>query len=210
MPWPFTVDSETPIPFADQISSPSPEGLDANSVPGADGEGIPMDPATGVLAPGVLSAQDNPFDLVETQLAQEQAKKEAEAISDDGTEAKGKRALVIKYAEEALDKPYKWGAIGPNAFDCSGLLYMAFKKAGIDMPRVSMAQARRGKRVAISQLQAGDLVAWENNPRQSGADHIAIYLGNGKVLEAAHAGTNVRIRELKASETNAWGVHLDY
>jgi cell wall-associated NlpC family hydrolase len=77
------------------------------------------------------------------------------------------------------------------------------------MPRVSYAQAARGKVVTLDKLKPGDLVAWENNPDQNGADHIALYLGNGWILEAAHRGTNVRKRKLRANE-GAWGVALDY
>ncbi|MNC97812.1 Peptidoglycan endopeptidase RipA precursor [compost metagenome] len=77
-----------------------------------------------------------------------------------------------------------------------------------------MAQAERGKRTAISALQAGDFIAWENNGAQRGADHIALYLGDGMILEAPRTGLQIRIRKLSASEMsgkgNAWGVKLDY
>jgi cell wall-associated NlpC family hydrolase len=77
-----------------------------------------------------------------------------------------------------------------------------------------MAQAERGKRVAVSALQAGDMIAWENNAAQRGADHIALYLGDGTILEAPRPGGVVRIRKLTAAELsgrgNAWGVKLDY
>jgi cell wall-associated NlpC family hydrolase len=92
--------------------------------------------------------------------------------------------------------------------DCSGLIYSAFAKAGIPMPRVSYQQANSGTRVALNQLQPGDLVAWDNSSRNSGADHIALYIGNGQILEAAKPGTTVRVRSVGSGE-GAWGVRLN-
>jgi cell wall-associated NlpC family hydrolase len=121
---------------------------------------------------------------------------------------KGKRGAIINEAEKYLGQPYHWGGASPGtSFDCSGLVQWAYKRVGIKLPRVSADQARYGTRVPTNQLKRGDLVAWDNSSRNSGADHIAIYIGNGKIIEAAHTGTNIRVRALGSNE-GAWGVKV--
>jgi cell wall-associated NlpC family hydrolase len=121
----------------------------------------------------------------------------------------GWRKAVIEYAKQAIGVPYVWGGTSlVNGVDCSGLLQAAFAKAGFNLPRVSYQQANYGKRVGIDALQPGDLYAWDNSSRNNGADHIALYLGNGQILEAAKPGTVVRIRTLGPDE-GGWGVKLN-
>ena len=73
--------------------------------------------------------------------------------------------------------------------------------AGVTAPRLSYDQLKLGAKVPVSQLQPGDLVGME------GGGHIAIYLGNGQIIEAPHTGASVRIRTLGSNE-GAWGVSL--
>lgn len=121
----------------------------------------------------------------------------------------GARGTIIQKAMAQIGTPYSWGGSAPGAFDCSGLVQWAYGQAGINLPRISYMQANAGKRVAINALQPGDLVAWDENSRNVGADHIAIYLGNNQILEAPHTGANVRVRTLgPGDETNAWGVDM--
>lgn len=212
MPWPPTAQTDFTIPLEWQISAGIPSGLDPDVAVGAETPTSVLDPATGALAPGGLQMYDNPLDLIEELQRQRQA--ERDALAPQGAE--GKRQAVIELAKKKLGMNYVWGgeSDAEGGYDCSGLLFWAFKQAGIDMPRVSMAQADRGKRVTFDKLKPGDLVAWENNPRQRGADHIALYLGDGMILEAPRTGLKIRIRKLSAAElsgrANAWGVALDY
>lgn len=119
----------------------------------------------------------------------------------------GWRKAVVQMARQYVGVPYVWGGEAPNGFDCSGLVQYVFKQAGRNMPRVSYQQATVGKRVGINQLRPGDLVAWDNSTRNNGADHIAIYIGNGQIIEAPRPGLSVRIRSLGSNE-GAWGVSL--
>jgi cell wall-associated NlpC family hydrolase len=120
----------------------------------------------------------------------------------------GWRAAVVELAREQIGTPYKWGGTQPGGFDCSGLLQYVYGKAGINLPRISFQQANYGKRIGLKGLRPGDLVAWDNSSRNNGADHIAMYIGNGRILEAAKPGTSVRIRKLSHNE-GAWGVRID-
>jgi cell wall-associated NlpC family hydrolase len=90
--------------------------------------------------------------------------------------------------------PYVWGAAGPGTFDCSGLVQWSFAQAGIAMPRVAADQARTGPAVSVSQLQPGDLVFYHTDPTAPGyISHVAIYIGNGQMLQAPQPGMNVEI-----------------
>jgi cell wall-associated NlpC family hydrolase len=121
----------------------------------------------------------------------------------------GWRKAVISAAKSALGTPYVWGGNNlQSGVDCSGLLQQAFARAGISIPRVSYQQANFGKRVGLDALRPGDLVAWDNSSRNNGADHIALYIGNGQVIEAARPGTVVRIRTVDPDE-GAWGVQIN-
>jgi peptidoglycan DL-endopeptidase CwlO len=90
--------------------------------------------------------------------------------------------------------PYVWGAAGPVSFDCSGLVEWSFAQAGLRMPRVAADQARTGPAVPVSQLQPGDLLFYHTDPTDPGyISHVAIYLGNGQMLQAPQTGENVEI-----------------
>jgi peptidoglycan DL-endopeptidase CwlO len=130
-------------------------------------------------------------------------------MKSEGAQATGTREALVKYAKRFLGVNYVWGGSSPSGFDCSGLTQYVAKKFGINLPRISNQQANYGTRMAIANLQPGDLVGWDENKRNNGADHIAFYIGNGYVLEAPHTGAQVRIRKLGKNE-GAFGVHLDY
>lgn len=120
----------------------------------------------------------------------------------------GLRGAVVDLANEFVGTPYVWGGADPQGFDCSGIIQYVYGRLGIELPRVSYQQANAGKRVGLNKLRPGDLVAWDNSSRNNGADHIAIYIGNGQILEAPRPGLSVRIRDLGEGE-GAWGVKLD-
>jgi cell wall-associated NlpC family hydrolase len=118
---------------------------------------------------------------------------------------------VVDFATKFLGDPYVWGGTRPGGFDCSGLLQYVLAKAGkINLPRISAQQARFGNRVGYKELRAGDLVAWDNSSRNNGADHIALYIGNGWIIEAPRAGLNVRKRFIGRDLDGGWGVHIRY
>lgn len=152
----------------------------------------------------------NGFTQMMNQISDKAYNPQTDQWTDDGTgTATGSRASLVKYAKKFLGVNYVWGGTSPSGFDCSGLTQYVAGKFGIKLPRISADQARFGKRTSIGALQAGDLVAWDENSRNNGADHIAFYIGNGMILEAPHTGAQVRIRKLGKNE-GAWGVHLNY
>jgi len=101
---------------------------------------------------------------------------------------------ALRAAESRRGLPYVWGAAGPTSFDCSGLVQWSFAQAGVSMPRVAADQARAGVAVPVSQLQPGDLLFYHTDPTDPGyISHVAIYLGNGWIIQAPQPGMNVQI-----------------
>ena len=93
-------------------------------------------------------------------------------------------AAIVAAARSKLGCPYVWGATGPNSFDCSGLTQWCYKQAGINIPRTSSEQKRGAiKVVPVSEARVGD-VLWKQG-------HVALYIGNGQLIEAPRAGKDV-------------------
>ena len=101
---------------------------------------------------------------------------------------------MLRAALSRRKMPYVWGAAGPNAFDCSGLVQWSFAQAGIVMPRVAADQALAGPAVPVSQLQPGDLLFYHTDPTApTYISHVAIYLGNGSMVQAPEPGQDVEV-----------------
>ena len=98
---------------------------------------------------------------------------------------------IVSIAQSKIGSPYVYGAAGPNAFDCSGFTSWVYAQAGKSIPRTSQAQASAGQQVALSDIQPGDIVAY-----YGGASHVAIYAGNGQIIDALNSGSPVSYRDL--------------
>jgi cell wall-associated NlpC family hydrolase len=104
--------------------------------------------------------------------------------------SRGARALA--FAKRQIGDRYRYGATGPNAWDCSGLTGGSWKAAGVRIPRTSQAQFRFGRKVAKSNLRAGDLVFF-----YSGISHVGIYAGHGNIIHASRPGKPVGYIKMK-------------
>lgn len=104
-----------------------------------------------------------------------------------------KRQKVVDLAKAQIGKPYVWGAMGPDKFDCSGLVFYVYKNAlGINVPRQSSTQSSFGKYVSMNNLQPGDLVFW-GYPKVT---HVGIYIGDGNIIHAPNEKEKVKIQPL--------------
>lgn len=101
---------------------------------------------------------------------------------------------VLAAAETELGKPYRWGATGPDSFDCSGLVQEVFAAAGVSLPRTSRQQWYSGPHPRTADLQPGDLLFWANGSDPATIHHVAIYLGAGYMIAAPHTGTVVQVQ----------------
>lgn len=106
-------------------------------------------------------------------------------------DASGRAAVAVKFALAQVGKSYVYGAVGPNSYDCSGLTMRAWGAAGVGLPHSSRAQQGSGTRVAESELQPGDLVFY-----YSPVSHVAMYIGNGMIVEARNPRADVVVSPL--------------
>jgi peptidoglycan DL-endopeptidase CwlO len=114
-----------------------------------------------------------------------------------------KAADAIAWALAQQGKPYQWGALTThqNSFDCSSLMLQAYRSVGVTLPRVSRQQYRAGAMLPVDQAQPGDLLFWaydERNPET--IHHVAMYIGDGKIVEAQQTGVPVHIRPVRWNE----------
>lgn len=112
--------------------------------------------------------------------------------ADAKPSAEGERA--VRFAVEQLGKPYEWGAEGPTAYDCSGLTSVAWQRAGTPIPRTSQEQWARLEHVPLDELRPGDLVVYFPE-----ATHVAMYLGDGMVVQAPRPGAEVKVSPIAAN-----------
>jgi hypothetical protein len=103
-------------------------------------------------------------------------------------------ARAVAFALGQRGKPYRWGAEGPGAYDCSGLTWAAYRHAGVAIPRTAAGQL-----VALPQvrgrLQPGDLVIYRS--RGPSRRHVAMVVGGGRMVEAPARGVPVRVTRLR-------------
>ena len=118
----------------------------------------------------------------QTQQASSQAAQPAKQQAS--TQSSSTAQTVVNAAKSQIGKPYVWGATGPNAYDCSGLVQYAYSQAGKNVGRTTYQQAGAGQHVSVSQAQAGDILMW-------GDYHDAIYVGNNQYVHAPQPGQNV-------------------
>ncbi|MFI7523775.1 C40 family peptidase [Micromonospora globbae] len=109
------------------------------------------------------------------------------------------RALAaVRFARAQLGKPYEWGAEGPSRYDCSGLIWAAYRSRGADydqLPRVSRDQynATRSRAVDRRMLLPGDLVFFASGSSWTTIHHMGMYIGDGKMIHAPTTGDVVKI-----------------
>jgi peptidoglycan DL-endopeptidase CwlO len=103
----------------------------------------------------------------------------------------GNTGAVMQFALAQMGKPYIWGAVGPDSYDCSGLVQTAFRTAGVNMPRVSRQQAEVGQRVDRADVRAGDLIFYFQP-----VHHVAIAVDATRALHAPTFGDKVKISRI--------------
>lgn len=133
------------------------------------------------------------------QLTTETATASAAGMPTDAAGVSGDD--VVAEAKKYLGLPYVWGGTNPEkGMDCSGLVQVVYRNLGYDLPRVSNQQAQAGRPVAsMADAKPGDLIAWDNSSRNNGVDHIAIYIGDGKMIEAPRTGLDIRIVDVPST-----------
>jgi peptidoglycan DL-endopeptidase CwlO len=145
--------------------------------------------------------------MLESLTAQQQAQVTAASVGGDTTSGNVTTTPVaytgptstqagkaVAYAYAQLGKPYVWGATGPDSFDCSGLMYAAWQAAGVTLPRTTYDEWASLPHIPLSDVQPGDLILY------NGESHVAMYVGDGYIIDAPHTGAVVE----KLPESTSW------
>ena len=112
-------------------------------------------------------------------------------------------AAALTWARTQIGAPYQWGATGPTGYDCSGLTMRAYESIGLELPRTSRQQYAATVRVSEGDLRPGDLVFWSSDGTAEGIYHVALYAGDGRIVQAPSAGRTVE--EVTLWRTNLYG-----
>ncbi|MEU4553934.1 C40 family peptidase [Micromonospora violae] len=157
--------------------------------------------------------RDNAAALIEIERQQEAAEQQIGAgyvtnQSVSGMAAHPRALAAVRYALAQLGDPYKWSEEGPDEFDCSGLMWAAYRSPGadyFDLPRVSRDQyaATRSRTVPQSALLPGDLLFFASGSSWTTIHHVAMYIGNGKMVQAPTTGDVVKISVVRWSRLYA-------
>jgi len=175
----------------------------ADPTPTPGGTGSVYDPTDAVWAaarmlcangggdPAQLASAIYAYNHSPVYVAQVLAAAAAYATSPAGQPATA-ATVVVAAALGEVATPYVWGGDAPGGFDCSGLVQWAYARAGTALPRTAQAQSDAGPALGASTpLQPGDLVFFGAGP--SAVDHVGIYVGDGRMVDAPHAGAQVRV-----------------
>ena len=189
-------DSATPAPAADAAPE-APASSPANDAPAA-----PTAPAEEAPAP----TYEEP--AYEEPAYEEPAYEEPvyeEPAYEEPSYSYGGASTAIATAMTYLGVPYVWGGESYGGVDCSGLTMLAWESAGVDLPHLSRAQYGYGTHVSLGDMEAGDLIFWSSDGTQSGIYHVAMYLGDGQMIEAPTFGVPVRV-----TGVYSWGSIMPY
>jgi murein DD-endopeptidase len=113
-------------------------------------------------------------------------------VADTPGDARQQEASEI--AASMVGKPYRYGGNSPQGFDCSGLVYFSFRRAGMDVPRSTDSQRDKSRKVSTARLARGDLLFFNQKGKYS--SHVGIYLGRNRFVHAPSSGKHVRLDSL--------------
>ena len=135
--------------------------------------------------------QKETTEIREKALEAARKKKEEQARKAE-EERKAARQKVADFAVQFVGNPYVWGGTSlTNGADCSGFVMSVFAKFGYSLPRVAAAQYEASSKKNISQMEVGDLVFYGHGS----IDHVALYIGNGKIVHASNSASGIKISD---------------
>ena len=162
---------------------------------------VPAPPAAAPALPATSSAAVVRTPVTTPVIRLAATKPAAITLNVQAVAAAAPAAVRTSAMQRALGKvgsPYRYGAAGPNAFDCSGLVNWAYKGSGKSLPRSSSALSRIGTPVSKSALQPGDLVFFYKP-----VSHVGIYVGNGKIVHASNRKSPVKVSDMGRMKFNS-------
>jgi peptidoglycan DL-endopeptidase CwlO len=122
------------------------------------------------------------------------------AVTGPPPQVRGSAGAAIAFAYAEIGKPYRYGAAGPDAYDCSGLTMAAWQAAGVWLPHNAARQYSSIPHVSRDDLAPGDLVFY-----YSDIHHVAMYVGDGMVIHAPSSGESVRVQTMGMAPIYGYG-----
>lgn len=140
--------------------------------------------------------------------AEEERKKAEEAARKAEEERLAKRQEIVDYALQFEGNPYVWGGTSlTNGADCSGFVMSVFANFGYELPRVAASQYASSEKKDISELEKGDLVFYGDSAQ--GIYHVALYIGDGKIIHASTAATGIKISDYNYQTPYGIGTYVE-
>lgn len=144
----------------------------------------------------------------EKRRAEEARKKAEEAARKAEEERVAKRQEIVDYALQFEGNPYVYGGTSlTNGADCSGFVMSVFANFGYELPRVAASQYIDSQKKDISEIETGDLVFYGNSPE--GIYHVALYIGDGKIIHASTAATGIKISDYDYEQPYGIGTYVE-
>lgn len=144
----------------------------------------------------------------EVQKVQEEKAAAEEAARKAEEERVAKRQEIVDYALQFEGNPYVYGGTSlTNGADCSGFVMSVFANFGYELPRVASSQYIASQKKDISEIETGDLVFYGNSPE--GIYHVALYIGDGKIIHASTAATGIKISDYDYEQPYGIGTYVE-
>lgn len=147
----------------------------------------------------------------------QEAKAEAEAAAEAARKAEEERKAaeearlemrqgIVDFALQFVGNPYVYGGTSlTNGADCSGFVMSVFAEFGYELPRVAAAQCAASEKKSVADIEAGDLVFYGDG----GIDHVALYIGDGKIVHASTAATGIKVSDYNYRAPAAVGTFVE-
>ena len=147
----------------------------------------------------------------------QEAKAEAEAAAEAARKAEEERKAaeearlemrqgIVDFALQFVGNPYVYGGTSlTNGADCSGFVMSVFAEFGYELPRVAAAQCAASEKKSVADIEAGDLVFYGDG----GIDHVALYIGDGKIVHASTAATGIKVSDYSYRTPAAVGTFVE-
>ena len=138
--------------------------------------------------------------------AEEERKAAEEAARKAEEERLAKRQEIVDFALQFVGNPYVYGGTSlTNGADCSGFVMSVFAQFGYELPRVAAAQCAASEKKDVSSIEVGDLVFYGDG----GIDHVALYIGDGKIVHASTAATGIKVSDYNYRAPAAVGTFVE-
>jgi peptidoglycan DL-endopeptidase CwlO len=163
----------------------------AAAAPSSLSRGIPLGGSAGSAIPGLGALATGPLSTLTGAQPNRPVDAQLTGLFGRGERGSGSAARAVQFAKTKLGLPYVWGAEGPRAYDCSGLVQDAYRRAGVELPRTTYDLISVGTPVPRSEIREGDIVL-SNFSAPGRPEHVQLAVSPTTVIEAPRPGGHVQ------------------